>query len=381
MNDAEDPKNYVVGRPGRFFFVGWAVAAAAAVAATAGLVLAHGVWIERQTALLSQQAARGRHVLVRPVLVAPKSRAIEIPASVHGYVETPVYAKVSGYLKRIFVDKGDRVRSGQKIAILESPEIDQQVADAKANYGIAALTDSRNQKLRRAGVVAQQVADDSHAAMLQAKATYQRMLAMQAYEVIRAPFDAVVTARYVDPGALIPQVTTPAAASAPVVSLATLSPLRVYAYVPQSAAPFVRDGDPAVITVNEYPRREFVGHVTRHPKALDAATRTMLVEVDLPNSDRALYPGMYALAKFRIPMRPGVPLVPDDALVFRADKVFVPVVRENRLHLVEVRLGYDNGSAVEITKGVTEHDMVAIDVGQAARDGEPVRPVVLKGPR
>src|SRR5208282_6064915 len=125
------------------------------------------------------------------------------------FVETQIYAKIAGYMKTIRVDKGDRVKQGQVMAILESPELDQQVADARANYQITKLTDDRNWVLVKQGVVAQQVADDSRAAMLQARAALESLVATQAYEVIKAPFTGIVTARYLDPGALIPKATTP----------------------------------------------------------------------------------------------------------------------------------------------------------------------------
>jgi RND family efflux transporter MFP subunit len=160
--------------------------------------------------------------------------------------------------------------------------------------------------------------------------------------------------------------------------MATLSPLRVYAAAPQSVAPFIRNGDAATITVTEYPQRTFKGAVARHPEALTSDTRTMLVEVDLTNEDRALYPGMYAKLVLDVATPAGVPMVPDDALVFRGGKPYVPVVRGGHLRLVAVTLGYDNGVNVEITEGVSDQDMVALNVGQAASDGEPVQPVTAQ---
>jgi membrane fusion protein, multidrug efflux system len=240
------------------------------------------------------------------------------------------------------------------------------------------LTDQRNQSLLQAGVIAAQTADESHARMLESEATFDQIAAMQRYKIIRAPFDGIVTARYVDPGALIPQQITPAAAPAPIVALATLSPLRIYADVPQSTAPFIRDGDPATVTVTEFPEHTFKGAVTRHAGALASATRTMQVEVDLPNADHTLLPGMYAMVDFAVSTPAGVPLVPDDALVFRGGKTYVPVVRNDHLKLAEVTLGYDNGINVQVTQGVSDQDMVALNVGQSARDGEPVRPITAQ---
>jgi membrane fusion protein (multidrug efflux system) len=374
----DDPKSYTPEKPGRLFFFGWVVAVVVLLVLTFGSVLAHSLRITRQGDELEHQNAIGPRVLVAPVIHAPRTRTIEIPATIHGYVETPLYAKIAGYLKTIRVDKGDRVAAGQVIAILDTPELDHQVANARAGYGMALLTDQRNNLLRRDGAVAPQVADESHAAMTEAKATLDQLAAMQAYKVIRAPFTGIITARYVDQGALVPQVTSPSAASTPIVAMATLSPLRVYASAPQSVAPFIRNGDAVTITVTEYPERTFKGVVARHPEALTSDTRTMLVEVDLTNEDRALYPGMYAKLVLDVATPTGVPMVPDDALVFRGGKPYVPVVRGGHLRLAAVTLGYDNGVNVEITEGVSDQDMVALNVGQAASDGEPVQPVTAQ---
>lgn len=371
----DDPKTYQPRRPGRYFAAGWIILILVVLIATAGLVVAHAQRLARQTDDLAQQLRLGPRVLVAPVGHAARTRNLELPGTIHGFIETPVYAKVAGYLKAIKVDKGDRVQQGQLLASLESPELDHEVASARANWHLAAITDRRSQALLREGVIARQTADESHARLVESKASLDQLIAMQDYKLIRAPFTGVVTARYVDPGALIPQSTASSSSSTPLLALATLTPLRIYADAPQSVAPFLRDGDPATITVTEYPGRIFEGSVTRHPEALTSATRTMLVEVDLPNPDRALLPGMYAKLDFRVNAPAGPPLVPDDALVFRDGKPYVPVVRDNRLKLMEVTLGYDDGINVEVTKGVAADDVVALNVGQAARDGETVRPM------
>ncbi|MGH7915029.1 MAG: efflux RND transporter periplasmic adaptor subunit [Candidatus Binataceae bacterium] len=211
--------------------------------------------------------------------------------------------------------------------------------------------------------------------MLQAKASYEQIAATLAYTIIKAPFSGLVTARYVDPGKLIAQSTGGTASETPIVAMATLSPVRVYTNVPQSVAPFIKDGDPAIVTVTDYPQRLFEGAVTRHPEALDQATRTMLVEIDLPNRDLALYPGMYARVQFQVAIAADVPVVPDDALIFRDGKPYVPVVHGDRLHLAQVGLGYDDGINVQITRGVAIGDLIAVNVGQSAREGETVQPV------
>jgi membrane fusion protein, multidrug efflux system len=373
----EDPRRYTPKPVGGFFFIGWGLLVVVVLGLTGGLVMARSHLLKRQTSELEQQLEMGPRVLVGPVLRTPVERSIEVPGTVHGYVETPVYAKIAGYLKTIYVDKGQRISHGQLIALLESPELDHQVANARATYELAKVTDARNQALLNSGVLAQQQADNSHAQMLEARAALDQLVATQAYEQIRAPFDGMVTARYVDPGALIPAATDQPEPVSPIVSMAMLSLLRIYSDVPQSSAPFMRDGDPATISVTEYPRRIFRGTVTRHSNALASDSRTMLVEVDLPNSDRALYPGMYATVKFQVSVPEGAPMVPDDALIFRNGKPFVPVVRNGRLKLAPVVLGYDDGVNIEIAQGISDQDVVAINVGQSARDGEPVRPMTI----
>jgi RND family efflux transporter MFP subunit len=212
--------------------------------------------------------------------------------------------------------------------------------------------------------------------MLEAQESLNQLIAMQAYEVIKAPFDGIVTARNVDPGAMIPQATAGTTSTVPILTVATLSPLRIYADVPQSAAPFIKDGDQVAVTVREYPQRTFPGTITRHSNALNNDTRTMLVEVDLENRDRALLPGMYAMVAFAVSSPAATPMVPDDALVFRGGKVYVPVVRDGRMHLAEAALGYDDGVNVEVTSGISDSDIVAINVGQSAHEGEIVQPVM-----
>jgi len=372
----EDPREYQARPPGKFFFAGWIGAIALAVIATAGLVLARDFWIGRQSSQLARENAMGMHVLVRRVMLAPTIRHVKLPASLRGFDETDIFAKVAGYMKKINVDKGDRVRAGEVIAIVESPETDQQVANARANYNLAAVTDRRYRQLLDNGVISRQDFDNEHANMLQARATLQQNLAVQKYEVVTAPFDGIVSWRYVDAGHLVPQSTAGVSATSAIVQVARLKPLRLFAYMPQNTALFIRNGDHSTFRVNEYPQRTFDGIVARHPQALAADSRTMIVEVDLANEDLALYPGMYGFVTFTVSTPTGAPLVPDDALIFRNNRIYVPVVRANRLHLVEVGLGFDNGVSVQISSGdVSDDDVVALNVGQAARDGQRVQPV------
>jgi len=371
-----NPQDYEPERPGRLFYIGWIVAIVVAFCAMGGLVLAREFWIRSQTEQRTDELNRGRRVLVREVTRSSTVRDIKTPGEIHGYIETPVYAKIPGYLKEIYVDKGDRVKKGQLLALLVSPETDQEVKNAAANLQIKEITNRRFQDMVLYDAASQQEADQAKADMLQARANLLQARAMQNYERIVADFDGIVTARNVDPGTLVTQTTTSTGVNpTPIVSMATLSPLRVYAYVPQSTATMITNGEPATITVYEYPNRKFEGSITRHPEALNADTRTMLVEVDLLNNDRVLYPGMYATMTLNVHGREGVPLVPDDALIFRDNKTWVPIVKDNRLYVVPVSLGYDDGYNVEIIDGLSGGEMVAMNVGQTAQDGERVQSV------
>ena len=363
---------------GALRLIRWSVAVMLVFAVSVRLVWAHSLQIRSQGILLQQSNALGPRVLVMRVQQPARGRRVSFPASIHGYIETPIYAKTSGYLKGIHVDKGDRVHKGEVLAILDSPELDKQVADAKANYWLQKVTDGRNQTLVAQQVIPQQTADDSHAAMLETRAAYEQLLALQSYEVIHAETDGIITARDVDPGALIPQVTSPGS-STPIVDLATVHPLRVYADEPQDLAAFVKDGEPASVSVTQYPDRSFSGTVTRHPEALAQDTRTMRVEVDLPNKDSAMYPGMYATLTLNVGSSDIAPWVPDDALMFRGGDAFVPVVRKNRIHLARVALGNDDGREVQVASGLSKDDLIAMNVGQGVEEGDPVQPVVLAG--
>jgi RND family efflux transporter MFP subunit len=372
----QDPRNFSVPPPGRWFFISASVAIVLLLAITAGLVLAREHWILRQSAALKRQVAAGPRVLVVPIGRTAPTRTLVLPALTRGFDETGIYAKVPGYLRAVYVDKGDRIHKGEILARIESPETDKEVANYRANYELAKVTNDRDAELWRKNVISRQAYDDQHALMLQARATLAQYEALQSYEIVRAPYDGIVTARNVDPGHLVPEATAATSTTDAIISIARVKPLRVFTYVPQDVATFIHNGDQATITVRNYPGRIFEGTITRHPQALSPDSRTMLVEVDLPNDDQALYPGMYGRARFVVRMPVSAPLVPDDALIFRNNRVYVPVVRDNRLRLVEITLGYDNGVQVEATSGVHYNEMIAIDVGQAARDGEQVQPVL-----
>jgi RND family efflux transporter MFP subunit len=363
---------------GRLFVAVWIGLAVVTLIAAFAVVTVRGQAVRSQTDLLKQGAGQGQPVLVTGLVGRPETREISLPGEIHGYYETPIYAKIAGYVATMLVDKGSRVRTGQLVATIESPETDQQTRNAKASYEIAAITDRRYQALVRQQVVPQQDADQTHAQMLETYATWRSYVATQQYERVIAPFDGMITTRNLNPGALVGSTSASGTSNPAIFEIATLKPLRVYLYLPQPFSPLVRDGDAAVVTVAEFPKRDFVGTITRHPAALDQSTRTMQVEVDLPNDDLALYPGMYANVTVTIRGSKESPRVPDQALIFNNEDVLVPVVRDNRIHLVKVELGLDDGINCEVIRGLEGDETIALGMGQTAHEGELVRPVSLK---
>jgi membrane fusion protein (multidrug efflux system) len=363
-------------KPGWFFYAGWLGVVILVVLALGGLVLATNFMNQRNTTVLQQREEQGALALVVPVRRVPGTRDIDLPGDVHGFYESPVYAKVPGYVTAMLTDKGAVVKAGQVIAKIESPETDQAVANALANYKLQAITDSRDEVLVRSRVIAQQDADTQHALLLQAKAAYEQQLALQKYETVTAPFDGMITSRNVDPGAFVSQGVISGTQNSPaptgIYNIATLKPLRVYVQMPQDQAPFIRDGDPATVRVEQFPQRSFKGTVTRHPTALAWATRTMLVEVDLPNDDGTLLPGMYAHIAIAVSGAPGVPTVPDSALIFDGTQTLIPVISDNRVHLAPITLGYDDGVSVQVTDGLKGDEVVATNLGQTPQEGEHV---------
>ena len=356
----------------------WIGLALVALIAAFSVVVVRGEAIRSQREVLVGQASRGQPVQVTQLVRTPQIRDIQLPGEIYGYYETPIYAKIPGYVRTMLVDKGSRVQKGQLVATIDSPETDQQTRNAKASYEIAALTDRRYQALSKQQVVPRQVADESHAQMLETYATWRSYVATQQYERVLAPFDGMITARNLHPGALVGSPAAAGTSTPAIFDMATLKPLRVYVYLPQPLSPLVRDGDSAVVAVSEYPERDFAGTVTRHPTALDQSTRTMQIEVDLPNEDLALYPGMYANVTITVRGAKGSPKVPDEALIFDNGDTLVPVVRDNRIHLVKVRLGLDDGINCEVTRGLNGDEIVALGMGQTAHEGELVRPLSFK---
>ncbi len=389
----------------------FSLAVALAVAFLAGYLP-----LQRRDATLRAEAdTRGKQVARVDVIHALRGTAettMVLPGTMQAVTEAPILARADGYLKRRLADLGDRVRAGQVLAEIDAPELDQQLqqaeaaveqaqaaveqaqaslAQSKANRDLARITAERLRALNERGIVSQQDRDQSQAQLTAQEATVQaaeksvaaqrsslsaaraslaRLQTVDAYRTVRAPFDGVITQRNVDIGALV------STGSTLLYRIAQTRVLRTYVNVPQNNVSAVHVGQSASLTLSDFPGRTFAGTVTRMAHALDPASRTMLVEVDVPNGEGTIVPGSFANVEL-IGSRADPPIVvPASALVFRADGAQIALVRrDNTVHLQKVAVGRDYGDRLEILEGVDDGATIVAAPGDATREGVSIVPV------
>jgi membrane fusion protein (multidrug efflux system) len=357
----------------RRFVWGGGLALLVTVLVVALLFWRHDRALAREAEQRQQTVDRGPRVFVADVRAAPASRAVTLPGDVRGFLQSTVYAKIAGYVKSVRVDKGDHVDEGQILGVLESPEIDQQVAAAEADVAVKRRTFERYQQLVKKDFVSVQEFETARAQYEVSLATVKQAKALRAYETLRAPFAGIVTARYVDPGALIPAATGSSESALPLVEIADLRRLRVLVFIQQDAAPFVHAGDEVTIRVDEQPDLCISAPVSRCAQALDPRTRTMLCEIWLANQSR-LYPGTFVHVTFHL-AAPPTPVIDSGALVLRNHKPSVAVVRDGRIHFVPVRPGLDDGKTVQIVEGLRVGERIALAPPAELAENDIVQPV------
>jgi membrane fusion protein (multidrug efflux system) len=347
--------------------------------------------LQASTALTSQAAAQ--HALSVSVIKPRNAPAIEellLPGSVMPYADASIYARTSGYLEHWYADIGARVKAGQTLAVIQTPELDAQLqqaradaATAQANSDYAKVSAQRWQDMLKTQSVSQQDTDtkvsdmEAKRAMLQsAQANVQRLSELVSYEKVSAPFDGVVTARNVDVGALVTAGGSPGLAALPgeLFHVEQTDTLRVFVDVPQNDAPYVTPGTEVYLSVQQYPGRRFAAKVARSAGAIDPVSRTMHVEVDVDNRDGALLPGAYAQVHLALQNASPALDLPVSALLFRPNGVTVAVVDSTgKTALKTVTIGRDFGTHVEVTTGLTATDRVIDNPGDAISPGEPVQ--------
>jgi RND family efflux transporter MFP subunit len=354
-------------------------------------VVIGGVWrhVERTRAEEQFEQANAQTV-VNVATVHPDDKAVDLvlPGSIEANQATTMYARSNGFLGQWFVDIGDHVVKGQRLAVIETPDVDQQLRtaqgqlnQAKANFELARVTAVRWQELYERKVVSAQDNDTQQggylaaaAAQSAAQATVNQLEQLVGFNQIVAPFDGVITYRHLDIGALVSAGS--GSAGTAIYDLAQTDPLRIYVYVPQSNAPDIHVGAKANLLVREYPGREFVAIVTRTAGAIDPASRTLLTELQIPNKEGTLYAGMYGEIEFSLhgdENGTGPIVVPANAFIFRTEGPQVVVVRENKIHWQTIQVGRDYGTYLESLTGLKDGDQVVVNPSDYLVEGMQVK--------
>ena len=297
-----------------------------------------------------------------------KPKELILPGTFQAFNQTTIFPRSNGYVESWKVDIGDYVQAGQLLAEIATPEVDQQLAQARAQEEIAKLTADRWRDLLVKKVVSKQEYDQNEKAYEGAKANLQQLEKIQGFQQILAPFAGKIAARNIDVGTLVAAGT--GNSGTPLFSLVQSDVLRVYVFAPQENAPSIHEGLAAKIVLQEYPGQEFDGKVTRTAGALDPQTRTMQVEVQVPNQQGKLYAGMYGQVKFLLPDDNAPIVVPADAFVFRAQgPQVVTVTNDNRIHWQKISVGRDFGTQLEVLNGLKENTEVVMNPTDDLREG------------
>jgi RND family efflux transporter MFP subunit len=353
----------------------------------------------RQHSALSEEAGQRATARLRVQVAHPKlsDKAVKttLPGTVSALREAVIYARTSGYLKQRNVDIGDKVKTGQLLALLETPEIDEQIGQARAtldqskaareqvktNLEFARISLERIRPLTPAGVASRQDLDQreaahqaeqanlraAEAAIAANEANVRRLVELENFSRVVAPFDGTITARNVDVGALI---TAGNGTGQALFTLAASDPVRVFVSVPQNLSSTIHAGDAATLQVRDYPGKKFVGKITRDAAAIDIRSRTLLTEVQIPNKDGALLPGMYANVTFEA-TQPHPSLILDvSSLIQTSDGSAVAILDKNdKLHIQPIEIEQDFGAKLAVSGGVTAADRVVLNANGDLREG------------
>jgi RND family efflux transporter MFP subunit len=341
------------------------------------------LWRQNDTALAAAREAhaaaveRGPRVEVVAAAQGPTRRDIVLLGDVRANVTATLYGKVSGYLKSIAVDRGDRVEAGQIVAEIDSAETDSQYVSALADLDNKRRVAGRDRELLARGNVAVSAKEQSETNVLMAEANLRQLATMKSYETLKAPFSGTVTARFADPGALIQNAATNQVSSLPVMTISDLSRLRVGAYVEQRDVPFVAVGQEADVTDASRLDRSVAAKVSRTTGALDPRTRTLYIEIDLDSSASFLVAGSFANVVLHVPIQ-SYPQVPTNALVMRGGKSFVATVTNaGEVKFRPVRVAGTNGAAVDIAEGVAVGERIAVNLPGDVADGSRIQPITV----
>jgi RND family efflux transporter MFP subunit len=367
----------------------WLVVGIALIVVAA--LLASGIWsrVKDRSALSAEtaQVALTSVSVVSPQRTAPAQEII-LPGNVQPYITSPIYSRTNGYLQKWYVDIGARVEQGQLLAVIATPEVDQQLDQslsnlntAKANLALAEITKNRYEGLLKSHAVAQQDVDNAvgnynaNTAIVQAgEANVKQLQALQSFEKIYAPFDGVVTARNTDIGDLINSGNS-GGVKTDLFHIAQPGVLRVYVNVPEEYSQGIKTGMTADLALAEFPGRKFQGKLIRTAEAINMTTRTLLIEVDVDNPTGTLLTGSYAEVHLKVPTQASTYLLPVNTLIFRSEGLEVGIVKDGNVTLTTVTPGHDFGSQIEVVSGLNANDQVIINPPDSIVTGQKVQTV------
>jgi RND family efflux transporter MFP subunit len=330
----------------------------------------------------TEQYAAPSVAVVHPQAEKPDVELV-LPGSLLAFKESPIYARTNGYLVRWYKDIGSRVKKGELLAQIDTPEVDQELNQVRAarqqflaQMELAKISSERWENLRKSDSVSAQEADQQTSGYQQAKANLvaadanvRRLEELESFKNVYAPFSGVLTRRNVDPGALI----NSGAGGKELFDMAEVDTLRVYTSVPQAYAPFIKAGGHAVVTLQEFPGEKFTGVVARTAQSIDPATRTLLTEVDVENHDGRLLPGSFGQVHFAVGANVQKLTVPVNAMLFRAEGPQVAVVgTDHKVHLLPLSIGRDYGTSLEVLGGLAVSDQVIVNPSDSLEDGQQV---------
>lgn len=363
------------GKTGKLFLFGGAAVVIVALAIVVAQYKIRDNYLseERKTRLAGLKSSY--RVRVVPVTKSPTTRSISLVGDAFPYANVTLYSKVSGFLKDINVDKGTRVKAGEVVAVIESPELNSQYKAALADAKDKEADAERARGLYKTGAMSWQDTEKLEAAAQVAKNTAASLRAQKEYEIITAPFDGTVTARYADPGALVQSAATSETSALPIVAVSQIDRLRVYVYPDQSVAGSIKVGDKAIIIDAARPDTRISGAVSRTSGELNLKTRTLLVEIDVDNRENKILAGSSVQVTLSFSV-PEYPQVPAEALLIRDGKKFVAIVTQNnRVRFQPISIRESNGKVLRIGSGLNEGELVAINLGNKIADGAEVEPI------
>lgn len=324
---------------------------------------------------LKRVEREGHPVVVAEAKLSLPERDLLLIGESRAYYSVTLYARVSGYMTKLLTDIGDEVKQGQLLAYVESPEAQQAYNSAKADQINKRRIADRYRVLLRRKLVSAQEAQQAFAAADIADATLKTQEVVLGYQSVTAPFNGRITQRFVDPGALIQNASGSQAASQPLFTLSQTDKLRVFIYIDQKDAPFVRVGDPVEISLASHPNEKFGGKIEMLAGELDPKTRTLLAEIIMDNHEQKIVSGSFLQVAMKIKTEPLVSL-PSEALVMRGNEAFVPLIEPgDKIRYAKVDLAENTGKEILVRTGVKQGDRVALNVGNSLNDGQKVKPV------